>query len=133
MCTQLSNNAVLLQLCEPSSPSSWVSSETYYNPLRLETVYKTHSLLFGASLFSLPTSQVPQTDADQGTVMLAIVNVVWLQTTLRKHIKPTFLVNCFDASLLKIIFLSPDVSQIKVAGLKQKQTFLPVAYEANAA
>ena len=86
-------------------------------------------------IFPLPASQVPQTDADQGTVTLAILNVGWLQATLRKHIKPSFLVvNCFGASLLKIIFLFfLCVSEIKVAGLKQNQTFFPVAYEANAA
>lgn len=83
MCTQLSNNAVLLQLREPFSPSSWVNSETCYKPLKLETVYEMHSMLFGASHFSLPASQVPQTDADQGTVMLAILNVGWLQTALK--------------------------------------------------
>jgi len=53
---------------------------------------------------------VPQTDADQRTVVLAILNVTWLQTTLRRRIKPSFLVvNCFGAGLLGIIFLSPDV------------------------
>lgn len=66
-------------------------------------------MLFAASRFSL-TSQAPQTDADQGTVMLVILNTALLWKILRKHIKPAFLVvNCFGASLLKIIFLSPDV------------------------
>lgn len=83
-----------------------------------------HSMLFGASHFFLPASQVPQADTGQGTVMFTILNMGLLRTTLRKHIKPSFLiVNCFGASQLKIIFLSLMfflcVSEIRVAGLKQ--------------
>lgn len=97
-----------------------------------------HSMLFGASHFFLPASQVPQTDTGQGTVMFTILNTGLLRTTLRKHVKPSFLiVNCFGASQLKIIFLSLDVLpvciRIRVAGLKQNQTFFPVAYGADAA
>lgn len=88
-----------------------------------------HSMLFGASHFSFPASQVQQTDADQGAVVMAILNVCWLQTTLRKHLEPSFLVvNCFGASLLKIIFLSPDVlpvcSRNQGCWLKAKPDFL---------
>lgn len=101
----------------------------FYKALKLETVYEMHSMLLGASHFSLPASQVPQTNADHGTVMLAILNVGWLQTALRKHIKPSFLVvNCFGASLLKIIFLSPDVLPVCIRNqdcwLKAKTNFL---------
>lgn len=97
--------------------------------LRLPTVYEMHSMLFGASHFSLPTSQVAQTDADQDTVMLAFLNVRWLQATFRKHIKPSFLVvNCFGASLLEITFLSPDVLPVCIKNqgclLEAKTNFL---------
>lgn len=91
----------------------------------LDTVYET---LLAAICFSL-TFQAPQTDPDQGAVVLVILNAGWLRKILRKCIKASFLVvNCFGASLLKIIFLSPDVLPVRIRNpgcwLKAKTNFL---------
>lgn len=103
-----------------------VSSEICYRPLGLETAYEIHSVLFGATHFPA---------AHQGTVILAIWNVGWLQTN--SPFKPSFLL--FTALVLvysRCSFLSPDVlcvSEMRVAALKKNQTFFPVACEGTAA
>lgn len=104
-CTQLSNTTVMLQLWEPFCPSSWVSSETCCRPLRLETVWEMHKVVFGASHFPLPA-------AHQGTVTLTVCNV-GLATDKVSPFKPSFfLFIALVLVYLRSIFLSPDILSV---------------------
>lgn len=92
-------------------------------------LFEMHNVFFGASRFPLPA-------AHQDTVTLAICSV-GLATDKLSPFKPSFLLLIVLVLVCsRSVFLSPDalcLSEMRVAALKQNQTFFPVACEASAA